>query len=74
MISQIKGFERDINANRLVGQYNDDGTRMTYQQWKNAKAKSQNILHQEQVGNRIKGAYNRQYRERAKEAERRLGK
>lgn len=74
MISQIKGFERDINANRLVGQYNDDGTRMTYQQWKNAKAKSQNILHQEQVGNRIRGAYNRQYRERAKEAERRLGK
>lgn len=74
MISQIKGFERDINANRLVGQYNDDGSRMTYQQWKNAKAKSQNILHQEQVGNRIRGAYNRQYRERAKEAERRLGK
>lgn len=74
MISQIKGFERDINANRLVGQYNDDGTRMTYQQWKNAKAKSQKILHQEQVGNRIRGAYNRQYRERAKEAERRLGK
>lgn len=74
MIAQIKGFERDINENRVIRQYNEDGTRMTYDEWKKAKAKSQDILHQEKVGNAIKGAHIKKYKENAKEAKRRLNK
>lgn len=74
LIAQIEGFERDTTANRLVGATHDDGTPMTYAEWKKAKPKSRDILHQEKVGNRMKAAYNKQYKERAKEARKKLGK
>lgn len=74
MIAQIEGFERDTTANRLVGATHDDGTPMTYAEWKKAKPKSRDILHQEKVGNRMKAAYNKQYKERAKEARKKLSK
>lgn len=66
LIAQIQGFERDINQYRTIRQFNDDGTRMSYNEWKNAKATSQDILHQEKVGNAIKGQYIKQYKERAR--------
>lgn len=74
MIAQIQGFERDINANRVMGAYNDDGTQMTYDEWRKAKPQSQDILHQEKVGNAIKGAHIQKYKRNAREAQRRLKK
>lgn len=74
MIAQIAGFERDINEYRVIDQYNDDGTKMTYDEWKDAKATSQDIEHQEKVGNTIRGAHIRNYKKKAAEAKRRLNK
>ena len=74
MIAQIAGFERDINQYRTMGAYNEDGTKMTYDEWRKAKPQSQDILHQEKVGNAIKGAHIQKYKRNAKEAQRRLRK
>lgn len=74
MIAQIEGFERDINANRVIRAQNDDGSTMTYAEWKKGKEKSQNILHQEKQGKAIRAAWNKQYKEKAAKAKRRLGK
>jgi uncharacterized protein with gpF-like domain len=74
MIAQIQGFERDINANRVINAYNDDGTQMTYAEWKKGKEKPRDILHQEKVGNAIRGAHIQKYKRNAKEAQRRLKK
>ena len=74
MIAQIAGYERDINKYRKMGAYDEDGKQMTYDEWKKAKPQSQDILHQEKVGNAIKGAHINKYRKNAKEARRRLKK
>lgn len=74
LIAQIKGFERDINENRVVRQENEDGTTMSYIEWKHAKATSQDILHQEKQGQSIRAAWNKQYKERAAEVKKRLNK
>jgi SPP1 gp7 family putative phage head morphogenesis protein len=72
MIAQIQGFERDINEGRIMAAIKDDGTTMTYNEWKAAKTQSQNILHQEEVGENIRNAHVANYRRNAAEARRRL--
>ena len=72
MIPQIEGFERDINEGRIMAAIKDDGTTMTYNEWKAAKAQSQDILHQEEVGENIRNAHVANYRRNAAEARRRL--
>lgn len=74
LIAQIQGFERDTRANRVIRATNDDGSVMTYAQWEKGKQKSRNILHQERLSQRMKGAFIKQYRDRAAEAKRRLNK
>lgn len=74
LIAQIEGFERDTTSARLVGAVKDDGTKMTYAEWKKGKQKSQDILHQEKVGQNIRASWNKQYKERAKEARKKLNK
>ena len=74
MIAQIAGYERDINQYRKIGAYDEDGNPLTYNEWRKAKPESQDILHQEKVGNAIKGAHIQKYKRNAKEARRRLKK
>lgn len=74
MIAQIEGFERDTTGTRVVRQWKEDGTQMTYAEWKKAHAKSRDILHQEKVGKAIKGAHVANYKKKAAEAKRKLKK
>ena len=74
LIAQIAVYERDINQYRKIGAYDEDGKQMTYNEWRKAKPESQDILHQEKVGNAIKGAHIQKYKRNAKEARRRLKK
>lgn len=74
LIAQIEGFERDTRADRVIRATNDDGSVMTYAQWEKGKQKSRNILHQERLGQSMKGAFIKRYKERAAEAKRRMNK
>ena len=60
VIAAIKGFERDLSdlSNRRSEKLGD----MTYDEWKNAKAESQDITHGEKVSKAMKDAYKGDYR------------
>ena len=58
MVSQIKGFETDINEYRTDPALGD----MTYAEWVNAKAQSEPIDKQEQIARIMKGRYAAEYR------------
>lgn len=58
-IGQVKGFETDVRGFDLRDDPDIDG--MTYAEWKKARAKSQPILHQQKVGEAIRGSYYHQY-------------
>lgn len=58
MITQLKGFERDVNALRNDPALGD----MTYEEWLNAKAESHPIDKQERIAKIMKGKYSAEYR------------
>ena len=60
VIAAIKGFERDLSdlSNRRSEKLGD----MTYDEWKNAKAKSQDITHGDKVSKAMKDAYKSGYK------------
>ena len=60
LIANLKGFERDLTDMSIRNDENLGG--MTYEQWKKAKPKYQDILMQEKKGKAIRGAYINEYR------------
>ena len=60
LIASIKGFERD--ASDLSNRRSDKLGDMTYDEWKKAKATSQDIMHGEKVGNAMRKAEIDKYR------------
>lgn len=62
LISQIKGFETDVTTGRVVEQYDSNLQRMSYSQWKSAKAKPESITKQEEIGEAMRNYYIGQYR------------
>lgn len=60
LIASLKGFERDLSDTSL--RRDEKLGDMTYDEWREAKATSQDILHGEKVGKAMKGAYIREYK------------
>lgn len=60
MISQIEGFETDVTdmSFRNTSKLGD----MSYEEWKNAHGKSQNILNPDNIAAIMRARYNREYR------------
>lgn len=59
-ISQLKGFERDLSDLGL--RKSDKLGDMSYEEWKAAKAKSEPITKQEEIGEAMRWSYVREYR------------
>ena len=59
LISSIKNFERDLSD---VSQRRSKLGEMSYDEWKEAKAISQDILHQDKVAATMKGVYIAKYK------------
>lgn len=63
LLAFVKGYEHDTIT------HSDKMGKMTFEQWLEAKPKSQNILHQAQRGDQIEQEYINEYRKMSKEAD-----
>lgn len=63
ILAFVKGYEHDTIK------HSDKMGNMTFEEWLEAKPKSQNILHQKNLGEQIEGSYIKQYRKMSKEAD-----
>lgn len=63
ILAFVKGYEHDTIT------HSDKMGKMTFEQWLEAKPKSQNILHQAQRGDQIEQEYINEYRKMSKEAD-----
>lgn len=63
LLAFVKGYEHDTIK------HSDKMGNMTFEEWLEAKPKSQNILHQKNLGEQIEGSYIKQYRKMSKEAD-----
>lgn len=63
ILAFVKGYEHDTIT------HSDKMGKMTFEEWLEAKPKSQNILHQAQRGDQIEQEYINEYRKMSKEAD-----
>lgn len=63
LLAFVKGYEHDTIK------HSDKMGKMTFEEWLEAKAEPQDILHQKNLGEQIEGSYIKEYRKMSKEAD-----